>query len=92
MPVCHTVGLHKPTMQQIVHIKLLSLLCGAAQAADAKGQVYKDEVAYLEEVMTYFAACFGKDDYITRKFIKFIKFIKQVTEKKKAVEQMVRLK
>ena len=52
----------------------------------AKYAECKDELADLEEVMTYVAVCLGKDDSITNSFIK------QVNEKKQSVKQMVRQK
>ena len=52
----------------------------------AKYAECKDEIADLEEVMTYVAVCLGKDDSITNNFIK------QVNEKKQSVQQMVRQK
>ena len=45
----------------------------------AKYAECKDELADLEEVMTYVALCLGKDDSITNNFIK------QVNEKKQSV-------
>ena len=51
----------------------------------AKYAECKDEIAVLEEVMTYVAVCLGKDDSITNNF-------KQVNEKKQSVQQMVRQK
>ena len=47
----------------------------------AKYAECKDEIADLEEVMTYVAVCLGKDDSI-----------KQVNEKKQSVQKMVRQK
>ena len=47
----------------------------------AKYAECKDEIADLEEVMTYVAVCLGKDDSITNNFIK------QVNEKKQSVQQ-----
>ena len=52
----------------------------------AKYAECKDELAELEEVMTYVAVFWGKDDSITNNFIK------QVNEKKQSVQQMVRQK
>ena len=52
----------------------------------AKYAECKDELAGLEEVMTYVAVCLGKDVSITNNFIK------QVNEKKQSVQQMVRQK
>ena len=46
------------------------------QMLKAKYAECKDEIADLEEVMTYVAVCLGKDDSITNNFIK------QVNEKK----------
>ena len=45
-----------------IHIKLLSLLHGAAHASyrRAKYAESKDEVADLDEVTTYVAVCFGR--------------------------------
>ena len=56
------------------------------QMLKAKYAECKDEIADLEEVMTYVAVCLGKDDSITNNFIK------QVNEKKQSVQQMVRQK
>ena len=39
----------------------------------AKYAECKDELADLEEVMTYVAVCLGKDDSITNNFIKQVK-------------------
>ncbi|KAL5490758.1 hypothetical protein EMCRGX_G015939 [Ephydatia muelleri] len=52
------------------------------QMLKAKYAECKDELADLEEVMTYVAVCLGKDDSITNNFIK------QVNEKKQSVQQM----
>ena len=56
------------------------------QMLKAKYAECKDEIADLEEVMTYVAVCLGKDDSITNNFIK------QVNEKKQSVQKMVRQK
>ena len=53
------------------------------QMLKAKYAKSKDELAYLEEVMTYVAVCLWKDDSITNNFIK------QVNEKKQSMQQMV---
>jgi hypothetical protein len=57
--------------------KLLGLLHGASEAAGKKGQV-------LEEVTSYIAISLGKDDPITKNFLK------EINEKKKVVQTMVR--